>query len=134
MGQMACICEVFSPKGLVFLFLFLWDNVSWYLLNDIQMSNPFEHYISVSTCSGMMCIACKKSKKMRKIHKIIFYLFSEIHTIPFPKLLVSKFIQNNRGRVGILTRQSLGEFLVLLFFFLSFYSLLPWPNLSQIFS
>ena len=34
---------------------------------DIQMSNPFEHYISVSTCSGMMCIACKKSKKNEKI-------------------------------------------------------------------
>ena len=44
----------------------------------------------------------------------------------------------------ILTRQSLGEFLFLLFIFLSFLfrlfpispfnSLLPWPNLSQIFS
>ena len=65
------------------------------------MFNPFEHYISVSTCSGMMCIACKKSKKMRKIHKITFYLFSEIHTISFPKLLVSKFLKNIRVRVGI---------------------------------
>merc|ERR1712156_245735 len=34
----------------------------------------------------VLCVLhVKNPKKMRKIHKIIFYLFGEIHTIPFPK-------------------------------------------------